>query len=148
MYWNMEIFESPYFNTWRFKNIHVLKHGGFVRQTVHIFQSLVSIHGDSKISVNKKQNFLNLHVSIHRDSKISMYWNTEIQKFSCFIHGDLFLKRPITQWNRNRWCKYFKEWIRGLYDRTSNDWATNDWTTNDWTTNDWTTNDWTTNMNN
>jgi len=60
VFWNMKIFESPCFNTWRFqnlhglnteifeflcfntrrfKNLHVLKHGGFVSKTVHIFES-------------------------------------------------------------------------------------------------------------
>ena len=34
---NTEIFESPYFNTWRFKNLCVLKHGGFVRQNCSYF---------------------------------------------------------------------------------------------------------------
>ena len=33
----MEIFESPYFNTWRFKNLCVLKHGGLVRQNCSYF---------------------------------------------------------------------------------------------------------------
>ena len=50
-----------------------------------------------------------------------MYWNTEVLwgktvhifKSPCFIHADFF-KRPITQWNRNRWWKYFRVWIRGL----------------------------------
>ncbi len=31
------IFKSPYFNTWRFKNLCVLKHGGFVRQNCSYF---------------------------------------------------------------------------------------------------------------
>jgi len=86
----------------------------FCKAKLFIFSNLrVSIHGDSKISVYKTHKFLNLCVSIHRDSKISVYWNTEIQKLPCLINPDFF-KTPITQWNWNRWWKYFRVWIRGL----------------------------------
>ena len=96
---NTKIFESLYFNTRRFKNLCVLKHGGFVRQNCSYFP-------------------------------ISVFQYTEIQKYPCIgtrrfknfsvLYKQTFFKRPITQWNCNRWWKYFRVWVRGL--STTNLW--------------------------
>ena len=106
---SIEIFESPCFNTWRFKNLRGLNMEIFESsQSIHgdskismycnmeaklfIFSNLhVSIHRDSKIFLYKTQKFLNIRVSIHGDSKISVHWNAEIQKLLCFIHAYFFL---------------------------------------------------------
>jgi len=92
----MEIQKSPCIETWR-----------FCKAELFIFSNLrVSIQRDSKISVYKAHKFLNLkniRVLKHGDSKTSVFYTSRF-----------FFIRPITRWNRNRWWKYFRVWIRGL----------------------------------
>ena len=111
---NMEIFESLCFNILRFKNLHVLRHGGFVRQNCSCFWISVFQYTEIKKSPCIK----------HIHFWIFVFHYTEIQNIRVLKHGDsktsvfytrrFFLKRPITRWNRNRWWKHFRVWIRGL----------------------------------
>jgi len=117
---NTEIFESLYFNTRRFKNLHVLKHGGFVRQNCSYFP----------ISMFQYMKIQKYPCIKHRNFWIFVFQYTEIQKYPCIeswrfknflvLYTQIFLKRPITRWNHNRWWKYFRVWIRRL--GTTNFW--------------------------
>ena len=82
-----------YFNSFNF-NLHVLKHGGFVRQ-----------------------NYSNFPISVFQHMEIQKSPCIETWRFKNFrvlyVYADFF-KRPITWRNRNRWWKYFRVWIRGL----------------------------------
>jgi len=70
---NTVIFESSCFITRRFKNLHVLKHGGFVRQTCSYFPiSMFQYTGIQKSPCIKHRNFL-----------IFVFQYTEIQKYPC-----------------------------------------------------------------
>ena len=163
MFWNMEIFESPCFNTWRFKNLcglnmeifesscfntrrfknlHVLKHGGFVRQNCSNFPiSMFQYTEIQKSPCIKHRNFWILVFQYTEIKKFPCikhrnFWNfefqyTEIQKFPCIetwrfknfrvLHTHIFFKRPITQWNRNRWRKFLGcesgDWVVPVYEK-------------------------------
>ena len=101
----MEIQKSLCILTWR-----------FCEAKLFIFSNLrISIHRDSKISVYKTHT-VHFWISVFQYSEIQKYPCIETRRFKnlCVLFMQIFFKRSITQWNRNRWCKYFRVWIRGL----------------------------------
>ena len=89
----MEIFESPCFNTWRFKNLHVLKHGGFVSKTAHIFESpcFIQYMEIQKPPCIKHINFL---IFMFQYMQIQKYPRIETWRFKNFrvLYTKIFLK--------------------------------------------------------
>ena len=131
----MEVFESPCFNTRIFLNLCVLKHGdskisvfytrrflnfcvlkhidwqlgtvlpykSSVFQYIEIKKSPCIKHRNFESSCFNTRRFKNIRVLNHGDKKNSVFYTSRF-----------FFKRPITRWNRNRWWKYFRVWIKGL----------------------------------
>ena len=92
----IEIQKSPCIETWR-----------FCKQNCSYFWiSMFQYMEIQKSPCIKHINFLifkNICVLKHGDSRTSVFYTRRF-----------FFKKEITRWNRNRWWKYFRVWIRGL----------------------------------
>jgi len=111
---NTKIFESPCFNTRRFKNLHVLKHGGFVRQNCSYFW--ISVFQYMEIQKSPCIKCINFWILVFQYMEIQKYPCIETWRFKnlCVLYTQIFFLSPITRWNRNRCWKYFRVWIKGL----------------------------------
>ena len=120
----------------RFSFFHKLVVPSPLIHTLKYFHHLLRFHwviGLKKICVYKIRKFLNLHdqytdifespcIETGRFNIFCVLYTEilespciETRRFKTFhvLYTYIFL-RPITQWNRNRWGKYFMVWIRGL----------------------------------
>ena len=89
---NTEIFQSSCFNTWRLKNLHVLKHGGFVRQNCSYFPISVFQYTEIQKSpcIKHKKNFESLCFNTRRFKNIRVL-NHKDSKTSVFYTCRFFL---------------------------------------------------------